>query len=345
MTGKEHFLKIVNKQSDHCGFWHGAPHAEAVEKLHAYFGVKDDFELGLKLGSVCRFVSPEALNMWKKPDYPVNYAQPPMFDVLNGAPITALDQPGAFAECEDIAEIENYHWPNPDECDFTETLREIDRTVAAGQAVLSGTWGTFFRATYCFFGMVNCFMKMHEDPELVDAVAKRVVDFYLAANEKLYQLGGNKIDALFFGNDFGTQLDLFISPEHFDRFVMPYFVKLTDQAHRYGLKVVLHSCGSIFRVIPRLIEAGVEVLHPLQAKAKNMNAQYLVDNFKGKIVFMGGLDAQDILPFGTPARIKQEVRRLKEIFGPNYIVSPSHETLLPNVPLENVAAMMEAALE
>jgi uroporphyrinogen decarboxylase len=345
MTGREHFTKIINKQSDHCGFWHGAPHADALEKLYAYFGVKDDHELGLKLGSICRFVSPEALNMWKIPDYDVGYAQPPMFDVLGGAKSVSLDQPGVFAECEDIKEIENYHWPDPEECDFTETIKQIDRTVAAGQAVLSGTWGTFFRTTYCFFGMANCFIKMHTDPELVDAVARRVVDFYLAANEKLYKLAGNKIDALFFGNDFGTQLDLFISPEHFDRFVLPYFIQLTDQAHKYGLKVVLHSCGSIYRVIPRLIDAGVEILHPLQAKAKNMNADYLTENFKDKIVFMGGLDAQQILPFGTADEIREEVRRLKKLFGPNYIVSPSHETLLPNVPLENVVAMMEAAWE
>jgi uroporphyrinogen decarboxylase len=60
---------------------------------------------------------------------------------------------------------------------------------------------------------------------------------------------------------------------------------------------------------------------------------------------MGGLDAQQILPFGTADEIREEVRRLKKLFGPNYIVSPSHETLLPNVPLENVVAMMEAAWE
>ena len=341
MTGKDQFQKIIERQSEKCGFWHGVPHKDTVKKLHSYFGVKDDFELGLKFGSLCRFIQPEAHGMWQNP---------PIFDVLNGAPSITLDQGGVFEDCEDIRDIENYHWPNPEECDFSDTLKEIERTMAAGQAILSGTWGTFFRTTYCYFGMESCFIKMHESPELVNAVADRVVDFYLKANEKLYKLtgnkgGGNKIDALFFGNDFGTQLDLFISPKHFDRFVMPYFSRLTAQAHKYGIKVVLHSCGSIYRVIPRLIEAGVDVLHPIQAKAKNMDAQYLAENYKDKIIFMGGLDTQDILPFGTPREVKQEVRRLKETFGPNYILSPSHETLLPNVPVENVAAMVEAAWE
>jgi uroporphyrinogen decarboxylase len=347
MTGKEHFLAIADRKSDHCGFWHGVPHDDSVAKLYAYFGVKDDFELGLKFGSICRFVSPEANNMWKTPDQPMGPGTPPMFDIYGGKEQKTLSQAGVFADYEDgdVDKVNNYHWRDPAQCDFTKTIEEIDKTRAAGQAVLSGTWGTFFRTTCCFFGMENCFMKMHSDSEVVDAVTKHVVDFYLAANEKLYKEAAGKIEALFFGNDFGTQRDLFISPEHFERFIMPYFARLTDQAHEHGLKVVLHSCGSIYRVIPRLIEAGVDILHPLQALAKNMDAEYLSERYKGKIAFMGGVDTQQLLPFGGPDDIKKEVRRLKKLFGPNYIVSPSHETLLPNVPLENVAAMMEAAME
>jgi uroporphyrinogen decarboxylase len=103
----------------------------------------------------------------------------------------------------------------------------------------------------------------------------------------------------------------------------------------------MHSCGSIYRAIPQLIRAGVDVLHPLQAMAKNMDAESLTQ-YKGKVVFMGGVDTQRILPFGTPEEVREEVLHLERIFGPNYIVSPSHETLLPNVPPENVAAMADA---
>jgi uroporphyrinogen decarboxylase len=107
----------------------------------------------------------------------------------------------------------------------------------------------------------------------------------------------------------------------------------------------MHSCGSIYRVIPQLIAAGVEVLHPIQALAKNMDAEGLAEKYYGKVVFMGGIDTQRLLPFGTPEEVRAEVRRVKKLLGPNYIVCASHETLLPNVPPENVAAMMEAALE
>jgi uroporphyrinogen decarboxylase len=338
MTGKERFYAIVERKSDHCGFWHGCPNPASIEKLYAHYQVKNDFELGLKLGACCRWVMPEACGMWKNPERP-------MFDVLGGKKRASLSQAGVFAETEDVAEVEAFPWPEPKYVDFTETLEEIDKTIAAGQAVLSGSWSCFFHNACDFFGMENYFMKMHTDPEVVDAVTRHIVDFYLEINEKLFDLAGDKIDAFFFGNDFGSQLDLLISPEHFDRFVMPYFREFTDQAHRRGYKVVLHSCGSIDRVIPRLIDAGVEVLHPIQALAKHMDAASLAQKYNGKIVFMGGVDTQRLLPFGTPEEARAEVKRLRELFGPNFIVSPSHESILPNVSPENITAMAETAAE
>jgi uroporphyrinogen decarboxylase len=108
--------------------------------------------------------------------------------------------------------------------------------------------------------------------------------------------------------------------------------------------VILHSCGSIYKVISRLIDAGVECLHPLQAMAANMDAETLAKEFGGRITFLGGIDTQNILVNGTPERVKDEVRRIKDLLGARLIVSPSHEALLPNVPPQNVAAMAEEAL-
>jgi uroporphyrinogen decarboxylase len=342
MTGKERVHAIIDRKSDHCGFWHGSPHSDSAKTLYPHFQVKSDFELGLRLGAICRFVSPEGNGMWQRTDYP-------MFDPLNKKEHTDAErrshgQAGVFAECENVEEINAYHWPTVEDCDFTRTLAEIDKTVAAGQAVLSGTWGSIFSNTWSFFGIENCFVKMYTDPEQVEAVTRRLAEFYLAANEKLFALAGDRIDALFIGIDLGSQLDLLISPEGIDRFLLPYIKEFVNQAHRHGYCLVLHSCGSIYRVIPRLIEAGVAVLHPIQAMAKNMDAETL-RQYRDKLVFMGGVDTQRLLPFGSAVEVREEVRRLRRLFGPNYIVSPSHETLLPNVPVENVVAMAEAAME
>ncbi|MCL2043068.1 MAG: hypothetical protein FWG89_02900 [Treponema sp.] len=334
MTGKERFNAIAAGKSETCGFWHGEPNHASIENLYAYFGVNNDFELGLKLGSCCRWVRPENHHAWVKNE--------PMFDTLGGRDRSSLNQNGIFAETEDPAEVEDFPWQDPQSLDFGETLREIDKTIQAGQAVLSGTWSSFFHVACDFFGMEQYFIKMHTDPDVVDAVTRHITDFYLAANEKLFKLAGNKIDGFFFGNDFGSQLDLLVSLEHFDRYIMRYFNEFIDQARRYGYKVILHSCGAIDRVIPRFIESGVDILHPIQALAKNMDAQSLAEKYNGKIIFMGGVDTQHLLPFCGPDDVRNEVKRLKNLFGPSFIVSPSHESILPNVPPENIAAMAEA---
>jgi uroporphyrinogen decarboxylase len=108
---------------------------------------------------------------------------------------------------------------------------------------------------------------------------------------------------------------------------------------------MVHSCGSIYRVIPSLIDAGVDMLHPLQALASNMDAKRLAGEFKGHVAFCGGVDTQNLLVNASPDEVRSEVLRLRDIFGENYVVSPSHEALLPNVPFENVVAMARAAKE
>lgn len=339
MTRREQFANIMNHKSDHCGFWHGNPNPASVDYLFGALNVKNDFEMGLKLGDSCRWIMPSDWNMWNHPE------GKPMFDVHGKRKLVSLDQPGVFADCEDVAEVDAFDWPDEKYVDFTDTIREIDRTIEADQAVLSGTWSCFFHDMCSFFGMENYFVKMYTDPEVVEAATEHVVDFYLRINERLFKQASDKIDMFFFGNDFGSQLDLLISPQLFDRFVMPAFVKFTEQAHRFGMKVLLHSCGSIDRVIPQLIDAGVDALHPIQARAAHMDAVSLSKKYNGKIVFVGGVDTQQLLPFGTPQQVRDEVHRLRDLFGPNYVVSPSHESILPGVSVENIIAMAEAAAE
>jgi uroporphyrinogen decarboxylase len=359
MTSKARIRAILNNApADRVGFWLGNPADETKTIYDQHFGIQDpsanfpqgvtlttrtghaDLELGLALNSDLMWISPELdLATWKHPE------QKPMWDVLGGKPRVSLGQPGVFADCDSVKEVETFDWPNPDYLDFTSTLANIDAAIAEGLAVFGGMWCPFFHVACDFFGMENYFIKMHTHPAVVEAVTERIVDFYLTANKRCLDLMASKLDAAFFGNDFGSQRDLLISPSAFKQFVLPYFKKLIDQMKSYNLKVVLHSCGSIVKVIPLLIDAGIDALHPLQAKAAGMDAENLARQFQGNLVFMGGVDTQDLLPFKTPKDVRQEVRRLKQVFGERFIVSPSHEAILPNVRIENVIAMSEEAVK
>jgi uroporphyrinogen decarboxylase len=263
----------------------------------------------------------------------------PMFDI--GRAGDTHNAPGRFAETESVDEVEAAPWPDPDHLDFADCLAELD---AAGTVYRAGgMWTPFFHLVADFFGMDNYFIKMYTHPDVVHAVTRRVVDFYLEANRRLFEQAGDRIDGFFFGNDFGTQLDLLIGPEQFREFVFPYFRQLTDLGHRHGMQVILHSCGSIYKVIPDLIELGVDALHPLQAKAANMGAERLGTEFRGALAFIGGIDTQDLLVNASAEEVKADVARVASALGPRLVVSPSHEALLPNVPPENVLAMSEAA--
>jgi len=330
MTGKELFNKILTRTSTKSGFWHGAPFGKNLECMYAYFKTEHNHNaLGSVLGDCCHWVMPEEHGMWRK----IESAQ--LFNSLH-------NKGGVFADCEAVREVEKFPWPDANLCDFTKSEKVVDETVKLGKAVLSGSWSCFFHNVADLFGMENYFIKMYTDPDVVQAVTERMVDFYLQANKKWFDIITDRMDAIFFGNDFGSQLDMLVSPEMFGKFIMPSFKKITAQAKERGYKVVLHSCGAIESVIPQLIDAGVDCLHPIQAKARNMDAAALARKYGNDIVFMGGVDTQDLLPFGTPQQVYDEVMRLREIFGPNFIVSPSHEAM-PDTPPENMEAMAKAA--
>ena len=123
---------------------------------------------------------------------------------------------------------------------------------------------------------------------------------------------------------------------------MPSFKRLIAVGKKYNKKIMLHSCGSIYHIIPDLIDAGVDILHPIQAAAAGMDAKSL-SQYKNDLAFVGGIDAQTFFVNATPQQIKDEVHRVRDILGPNIVISPSHVEVLPNVPAENILAMADAA--
>ncbi len=364
MRGIKAIESVYNDKSpENCGFWLGNPSEAAKAQYCDHFGIveeelteqekhnlefsvltsekvgKADIQLAKALNSDLMWLSPEIdPSSWRHPE------GRPMWDVFKESR-TSLGQEGVFADTEDVKEVEAFAWPNPDYLDFSSTMANIQMAKQEGMAVLGGMWCPFFHVACDFFGMENYFMKMHTDPDVVIATTERITDFYLKANKKCFEAMGDQLTSSFFGNDLGSQLSLMISNDFFDKFIAPYMKVLIEQMKSFGLKVTMHSCGAIFDIIPRLIELGVDAIHPLQAKAVNMDAEKLAREFGKDLVFIGGVDTQDLLPFGTPQQVADEVRRLRDIFGGKYIASPSHEALLENVSIENVIAMSKAATE
>ena len=276
MTSRERIRTIIAGQAaDRCGFWLGNPHGDTWAIYHRYFGTKTEEELRQKLGDDFRWICPQWL--------PGAYRSPDGHGIFDTGTAGYHAAAGPLADCETVAELDRYPWPKAEYFDFTPALAALDAAGAVYRA--SGLWTFYYHNLMDLIGIEEYFMKMHTHPEVIAAATDRVCQFYYDANERFFREAGDRADALFFGNDFGTQRDLMCSPAHFEQFVLPWTRRFAAQAHRHGRQVILHSCGSIWRVIDQLIEAGVQCLHPLQALATGMDAATLAARHKGRIAF------------------------------------------------------------
>ncbi|MCL2742107.1 MAG: hypothetical protein FWE70_08430 [Oscillospiraceae bacterium] len=336
MDSRERVREILGKgRPDRTGFWLGHPHHEAMRGYEAAFGVNGRFELAGKVGDDLCQVSGDGA--WKHPE------GKPMFTLVNKGSGESHSPWHLFAGCEEASDVDRYVWPDPSNLDLAALDAGIRKVEEAGMAVFSGMWSMFFHTVADFFGMEGYFIKMHESPDAVHAVTRKVVDFYLSCNEAIYKEFAPRIDSYFLGNDFGTQLCSLIGPKEFDEFLLPYICELTGQAKRYGLFVTLHSCGSIYNLLPSIMRAGIDALNPIQALAADMDAVTLKEGYGDRLSFMGGIDTQQLLPYGTPEEVYAETVRVRDTLAPFAILSPSHEVLLPNVSAANVRAMVKAA--
>ena len=235
-----------------------------------------------------------------------------------------------------------FDWPDPAAyIDAAECRRRVEMA-PEGKTVLGILWSAHFQDTCAAFGMETALMNMIAAPELYEAVNEKVLEFYLKANRIFYEATKGKLHAVLIGNDMGSQRGLMISPELVRRFVIPGCRRLTEQAHSYGLKVIYHSCGAISDIIPDLIDAGVDIIHPIQALAAGMEPEGLKEKFGDRVSFCGGVDTQELLVHGTPEDVRKKVEELKRLFPTGLILSPSHEAILPDVPPENIGALFDA---
>jgi hypothetical protein len=171
------------------------------------------------------------------------------------------------------------------------------------------------------------------------------VDIALKNFEMLYQAVGDKVHVVFVdGTDLAAQNTLFCSPDGYRDLYLPFSKKLNDWIHTHTKwKTMKHCCGGCEPLIEGFIEAGFDILNPVQTSAVGMDPQKLVDKYGGRIVFWGGgVDTQKTLPFGTPEDVRQEVTERLSVFGAKngFVFNPVHNVQC-NTPIENVLAMFE----
>jgi len=230
---------------------------------------------------------------------------------------------------------------------FIENIKSLHENTDYAILLIVGC-NLFEKGTY-LRNFENFLVDIYTDKKGVERLHAKLMERYMKILDRVIKGVGKYIDILAFGgDDLGSNDGGFMSPDIFKEMFKPKYKKMWDFVHDNSeCKIFLHSCGSIYEYIPDLIDAGVDILNPVQTNAAKMEPERLKKEFGKYVTFWGGgVDTRNVLPNKSPDEVKEDVRRRIEIFGKGggFVFNQIHN-ILADVPPENVIAMLEAAYE
>jgi uroporphyrinogen decarboxylase len=248
-----------------------------------------------------------------------------------------------------ISDLLNHPWPEPHDPGYTRGLRErvkvqrasTDCALVLNISIYPVQCSQFIR------GFEDWFLDMAAEPKLMGVLFDLLTDIMLGTVGDILSEVGDLVDVVSVSDDIGMQDRTTVSPEMYRRLIKPRQARAFRMVHdRTPAPLMYHTCGSVYAIMEDLIEIGVDALNPVQTDAAYMDPPRLKTEFGHHISFWGGIDSSRTLPWGTPAHVRGEVRRVIRTLGPGggYILNSVHN-IQPGVPVENLLAMFEAARE
>jgi uroporphyrinogen decarboxylase len=317
-------------------------HQDVTDRLLQRLGLR-------KLEELLRFFEVEMRRIW------FSYAQPETgpddegymrnFWGLRYDPAKAEGDPAKrvfpFDERTTVDDVHAHGWPSPDALDYS-GIREQCEKHWGTYATYGSPWCPFFHEVGWLIGQERFFVWMHTKPDVVDAIIDCMVSYEVEVTRRFLEACAGKLDIAFFGNDFGSQRSLVLSPAMWERFLREPLKRFFDVSRDFGCIVMKHSCGAVRDIIPAMIEDGVQALDPVQVRAAGMDFAGLVRDFGSRLAFHGGVDTQRTLPFGTTEEVRAQVRAYRELTrdGGGYIMTGSQD-LIEDIPLDNILAMYD----
>ncbi len=237
---------------------------------------------------------------------------------------------------------------------------EVDKAYFSGKAVIAAFGGTALGDIALVPGMnlkapkgirdvTEWYMSTVMRPDYVKSIFEQQVEIAIENLKRIFAVVGNKVNAMFIcGTDFGTQDSTFCAPEQFDEMWLPYYKKVNDWIHENTQwKTFKHSCGAVENFMDGFIRAGFDIINPVQISAAGMDPAKLKQKYGRDLVFWGGgVDTQQVLPFGKPEEVREQVLRTCDIFMKDggFVFNTVHN-IQAKVPTENIVAMLEAIKE
>ncbi|MEA3407309.1 MAG: uroporphyrinogen decarboxylase family protein [Chloroflexota bacterium] len=316
---------------------------EAEEKLLAHLGVDSERELLERLHIDRpftvrpRYIGPPCPE--NEDVYGIGYRD---IDYGTGAYREAVYHP--LAEYESVEEIEaNYRWPSPDWYDYSDLEQQIE---GWEEYPIRGGGSEPFLIYKDLRGQELAFMDLVLHPEMVHYCLDKLFELAYQNTLRIYEAIPGEVMITYIAEDMGSQEGLLFSPEQIHEFLIPRMKRMMDLAHEAGAFVFFHSDGAVRKILPDMIEAGIDVLNPVQWRCTGMEREGLKRDFGDDIIFHGAMDNQYTLAFGSVKEVRQEVLdnlRFLDTDG-GYILAPCHNIQAVSPP-ENVVAMYDTCYQ
>ena len=248
-----------------------------------------------------------------------------------------------------LGDVMAHPWPDPHDPGYTRGLRErvqrqresTDRALVLNLSIWVLQCSQFVR------GFDDWFVDLVQQPRLMEAILDAITESLLGVVEDVLDEVADLVDVVSVSDDMGHQDRTCVKPELYRKLIKPRHARLMEAIKlRTTAPVMFHTCGSVYDLLDDLIEMGVNALNPVQTDAARMEPARLKRNYGDRLSFWGGIDAMRVLPYGTAQDVEREVRDKIAAFGPGggYILNPIHN-IQPNVPIENILTLFEAAQE
>ena len=343
MTSRERWLAVLNRQAPDripMDYW-ATP--EATDKLKRHLGCDN----GAELFKVLHIDIPAGVRpLYTGPSIPKNS------DVFGCRTKSVNYGGGVYEECvyhpladyNTVEEIErNYTWPNVDWYDYSVIPGQI---IGKEESPVLGGGSEPFLAYKNLRGQEKAFMDLILNPEIVHYCLKKLFDFCYEDARRIFEQIPGKVTMSYIAEDLGGQEDLMYSPDQIREFILPHMRRMMELVHSAGAFVFHHNDGAIRKIIPDLIEVGIDILNPIQWRCKGMDRAELKKDFGEACVFHGAVDNQQTLAFGSVDDVRREVEENIAVLGEGggYILAPCH-CIQAVSPPENIVAMYEAGYE
>jgi uroporphyrinogen decarboxylase len=250
-----------------------------------------------------------------------------------------------LAEYQTVSEIEKWDgWPRTEHWDWKTVAPKINKINRDLPFFIRFDLGCVFESAWKVYGLERFLTALIDKPEVPCAMMDIYTDLLIENFHNLMRHAEGMIDMVFVLDDIATQTGLLVSPAMWRRFILPRHKRLYAAIKKYDIKIMYHSCGSVYSMIGTLIkELPIDILNPLQPGAANMDLARIKLEYGNQLAFHGGIDIQHTMPCGTPEEVQAEVIKCCRVLGVGggYICTTTH-FLQMDIPLENIVAMYTA---